>query len=58
MAPLTRRHFDQSPEKRRYAEQRILSELAGSIAHDLLKPGRTPDLADEVDLHYARVSNW
>jgi ATP-dependent Zn protease len=25
-----RRHFDQSPEKRRYAEQRILSELGGS----------------------------
>jgi hypothetical protein len=48
-----RGHFNQSAERRRYARQRILGELAGSIAHDLLKPGRKQDLADEVDLHFA-----
>jgi len=24
------------------------------FAHDLLKPKRTPDLADQVDLYYAK----
>jgi ATP-dependent Zn protease len=43
-----RRHFDQSPERRKYAEQRIVGELAGSAAHDLLRPGRTRDVADEI----------
>jgi ATP-dependent Zn protease len=48
------RHLDQSPAKRRYAKQRVYGELAGSIAHDLFKPERTRDLADQVDLHYAK----
>lgn len=49
-----RGHFNDSPQRRAYAEQRVLGELAGSIAHDLFKPGRTRDKADEVDLHYTR----
>ena len=49
-----RGHFNVSPQRRVYAEQRVMGELAGSIAHDLFKPGRTPDRADEVDLYWAR----
>ncbi|MDI1347099.1 MAG: hypothetical protein PSV22_23860 [Pseudolabrys sp.] len=45
-----RRVLDPSPEKRRYAEQRVLTELADTAAHDLLCPGRIHDSGDENDL--------
>lgn len=40
-----------------------MGELAGSIAHDLMKPERAKDFADECDLHFAReliieLVNW
>ncbi len=58
-----RGHFHDSPPRRAYAEQRIVGELAGSAAHDLLKPGRARDASDEYDLHWARelaieLVNW
>lgn len=49
-----RRYLDESPEKRAYTQQRVLTELAGSIAHDLFRSGRTLDRGDETDLHWAR----
>jgi ATP-dependent Zn protease len=57
------RHFDDSAERRAYAEQRIVGELAGTAAHDLLRPGRTADVADECDLYWAKeliidLVNW
>jgi hypothetical protein len=40
-----------------------MGELAGSIAHDLLRPGRATDVSDEYDLRFAReliieLVNW
>ena len=46
------RYFDTSPEKRELARQRVYTELAGTIAHDLYKPGREHDIADETDLQF------
>lgn len=45
----TKTYFDQSDEKRRYIEVRVLTGIAGTIAHDLLCPGRTHDAGDERD---------
>jgi hypothetical protein len=58
-----RGHFHDSPARRTYAEQRVMGELAGGIAHDLLKPERAKDISDEYDLHFAReliieLVNW
>jgi hypothetical protein len=49
-----RQYLNDSPAKRRYAEQRILIELAGTAAHNLLEPGRLSDLGDETDARSAR----
>jgi ATP-dependent Zn protease len=48
-----RSYLNQSPQKRAYREARVVGELAGSAAHDILKPGRTPDQGDAHDLHWA-----
>jgi hypothetical protein len=42
-------HFDISPEKRCHIETRILTAVAGTIAHDLWLPGRAHDRGDERD---------
>jgi hypothetical protein len=31
-----KRYFDQSPQKKRYIRQRVLTALAGTMAHNLL----------------------
>jgi hypothetical protein len=49
-----RKYLNQSREKQLYAERRVLTELAGSIAHDLFKPGRPQDMGDDTDLHFTR----
>jgi hypothetical protein len=58
-----RGHFNESPERKAYARQRVLETLAGTIAHDLFMPGRTHDSGDEHDFHFARelmidLVNW
>jgi ATP-dependent Zn protease len=47
-------YLNDSPAKRQYAEQRILVELAGTAAHNLLEPGRPSDLGDQTDADSAR----
>ena len=49
-----RSYLNQSPQKRAYTEARVVGELAGSAAHDLFRPGRTPDQGDEHDLRWAK----
>jgi ATP-dependent Zn protease len=49
-----RSYFNQSAAKRSYTEQRVLTELGGTAAHDILMPGRQHDVADETDLYYTR----
>jgi ATP-dependent Zn protease len=49
-----RRYFDQSDEKKRYTEARVLSEIAATIAQDLKQPGRAHDMADAEDARQAR----
>jgi len=46
-------YFDNSPAKQELARQRVFTELAGTIAHNLYKPGRKHDIADETDLEIA-----
>lgn len=58
-----RSHLSDTPAKRAYARSRVLGELAGSAAHDLLEPGRTRDAADQHDDHWSRelikeMVNW
>jgi hypothetical protein len=48
------RYLDDSPAKRHYAEQRVVTELAGSAAHDLKEPGRATDKGDEEDAYWGR----
>jgi hypothetical protein len=48
------RYLDESPPKRAYTEQRVLTELAGSVAHDIFQPGRPHDIGDETDLRITR----
>ncbi len=52
--PQFKNHFDESPEKRRYIETRILIRIAGTIAHDLRFPKRAHDAADAYDERCAR----
>lgn len=47
-------YLNDSPDKRRYAEQRILTELAGSAAHSILMPDRQHDRADSNDLYFTQ----
>lgn len=44
-----KRYLNQSPEKQRYLEMRVLITLAGTAAHDLLCPGRAHDEGDRRD---------
>ena len=44
-----KRYFNQTPEKRRYLEMRVLIALAGTAAHDFLCPGRAHDEGDNRD---------
>src|SRR5580704_8829432 len=47
-----RSYLDESPRKRAYTEARVVGELAGSTAHDLFRPGRQHDHAN--DLYWAK----
>jgi hypothetical protein len=46
--------LDQSDEKKRYCEVRVLTEMAGTIAQDLSDPERVHDMADAEDARWAR----
>jgi hypothetical protein len=52
--PEYKTHFGDSPEKRTYIETRILTSVAGTIAHDLRFPGRAHDAADANDDRISR----
>lgn len=43
------RYYDDSPAKRRYFEIRVLVALAGTVAHDVICPGRKHDIGDLSD---------
>lgn len=45
--------FDESPEKKHYLKVRVLTALAGTIAHDIKMPGREHDIGDARDDHQA-----
>jgi ATP-dependent Zn protease len=47
--PEFKNHFGDSPEKRAYIETRILTEVAGTAAHDLHIPERAHDWSDAYD---------
>ena len=49
-----RHYFDSSPAKQHFAEQRVLTALAGSIANDLKEPGRDHDVGDKTDTSRAK----
>ena len=49
-----KRVLNHSPEKRLYIETRILTVMAGTIAHDLHCHGRVHDAGDEYDDRRAR----
>ena len=53
--PEFRDHFGDSPEKRAYIETRILTELAGTMAHDLRFPERVHDASEAYDEQWARA---
>lgn len=53
--PEFKSHLFDLPEKRAYIETRILTALAGSIAHDLCSPARVSDAGDAHDEQYARA---
>jgi ATP-dependent Zn protease len=48
-------HLGDSPEKRCYIETRILTGVAGTIAHDLRFPERAHDAGDSYDEGCARA---
>eukprot|EP01037_Dinobryon_pediforme_P027469 gene27469-30368_t len=48
-------HFGDSPRKRAYIETRILTAVAGTVAHDLRFPERVHDEGDENDERCARA---
>lgn len=52
--PEYKTHFGDSPDKRTYIETRILTSVAGTIAHDLRFPGRVHDAADANDDRMSR----
>lgn len=52
--PEFKTHLDASPEKIAYIEARILTKLAGTIAHDLRFSGRPHDAGDAYDQQCAR----
>jgi hypothetical protein len=54
LRPEYKTHFGNSPEKRAYIETRILTSVAGTIAHDLRFPGRAHDAADVNDDRISR----
>jgi hypothetical protein len=51
--PEYKSHYGASPEKRIYIETRILTEVAGTIAHDLRFPERGHDAGDAFDKRWA-----
>jgi hypothetical protein len=53
LPPEFKRYFNQSPEKQRHIEMRVLITLAGTAAHDILCPGRAHDEGDRRDEHEA-----
>jgi hypothetical protein len=53
LPPEFKRYLNQSPEKQRYLEMRVLITLAGTAAHDILCPGRAHDEGDRRDEHDA-----
>lgn len=55
LRPEYKTHFGDSPEKRTYIETRILTSVAGTIAHDLRFPGRAHDAADANDDRSSRA---
>jgi hypothetical protein len=54
LRPEYKTHFGNSLEKRTYIETRILTSVAGTIAHDLRLPGRAHDAADANDDRISR----
>lgn len=50
-----KRYLDQSDEKKAYALSRVLGELAGVVAHDIMDPHRSKNSADELDLDFSRT---
>jgi ATP-dependent Zn protease len=48
------RYLDKSPKRQRYLEQRAMSALAGTVAHDLKYPSRRHDAGDQCDYERAR----
>ncbi|MDR3472666.1 MAG: hypothetical protein P4M09_13435 [Devosia sp.] len=46
--PEWKSHFHPAPKS--YIRKRLLCEVAGTVAHDLLVPGRTRDQGDHFDL--------
>ena len=48
-------HLSDSREKRAYIETRILTEVAGTVAHDLRFPGRARDAGDAYDERCVRA---
>lgn len=61
--PEAKSYLSDTPAKRAYARSRVLGELAGSAAHDLFEPGRSPDAADQNDDRWSRelireMVNW
>jgi ATP-dependent Zn protease len=53
--PEFKNHFGDSPEKRAYIETRILTSVAGTVAHDLRFPDRAHDAGDAYDERSARA---
>lgn len=52
--PCVTRFLDQSAEKRRYVNRYLILTVAGSVAHDLMCPGRPHDGGDENDLAHGK----
>ena len=53
--PEFKNHLGDLPEKRAYIETRILTEVAGTVAHDLRFPERAHDAGDAYDKRCARA---
>jgi hypothetical protein len=54
-------YFDKSEPKRIYFEMRVMITVAGTVAHDILTPGRPHDAGDDMDDREARdlfLDHW
>lgn len=49
-----KRWFDEFEEKRTYLRVRVLTDFAGTVAHDLKCPGRSQDSGDQQDYQWAK----